>query len=128
MMTMTLRDSEVGLIVALEVLGGQATTEELAAFASMNIDYVRNLVARLRSEGIIESLSASAGFGFLGKRRSLTGREMINVLMKPFEEIVNANEPTFLRWGKIVFKKSTKNDLLSKISDLKKQQKEHTKI
>jgi hypothetical protein len=40
---MTLRDSEVGLVVALEVLGGQATTDEIANFAGMNVDYVRNL-------------------------------------------------------------------------------------
>jgi hypothetical protein len=40
---MMLRDSEVGLVVALEVLGGQATTDEIANFAGMNVDYVRNL-------------------------------------------------------------------------------------
>jgi DNA-binding Lrp family transcriptional regulator len=120
---MTLRDSEVGLVVALEVLGGQATTEEIATFAGMNIDYVRNLVARLRSEGIIESVSASVGFGFLGKRRNLAGREMINVLMKPFEEILDGNELAFLKWGQIVFKTPTKADLVRKIEDLKKEQK-----
>jgi hypothetical protein len=124
-LVMALRDSEVGLVVALEVLGGQATTEEVAAFAGMNINYVRNLVARLRSEGIIESVSASAGFGFLGKRKGLTGREMINVLMKPFEEIVEANESDFLKWGKIVLKTPTKVALLCKVKDLKREQKEH---
>lgn len=127
MTVMTLRDSEVGLVVALEVLGGQATTEEIAAFAGMNIDYVRNLVARLRSEGIIESVSASAGFGFLGKRKGLTGREMINVLAMPFEEILDDNLSVFLKWGKIVFKTPTKAELLLKAENLKREQKKSTK-
>jgi predicted transcriptional regulator len=94
---MTLRDSEVGLVVALEVLGGQATTEEIADYAGMNVDYVRNLVGRLRSEGLIESVSASVGFGFLGSKKNLAGREKINVLAKPLEEIIQENESIFLR-------------------------------
>ena len=120
---MTLRDSEVGLVVALEVLGGQATTGEVASFAGMNVDYVRNLVGRLRSEGIIESVSASVGFGFLGNRKDLTGREMINILAKPFEIVLAENESEFLKWAKIVFRTPTKEDLLRKIEALKKERK-----
>jgi hypothetical protein len=118
---MTLRDSEVGLVVALEVLGGQATADEIADFAGMNVNYVRNLIVRLRSEGIIHSLSASVGFGFLGKRRDLTGREMINVLAKPFEQVVSENESVFLKWSKIVLKAPTKTDLFRKVQNLRKQ-------
>jgi hypothetical protein len=121
---MTLRDSEVGLVVALEVLDGQATIEELASYSGINIDYVRNLVARLRTEGIIESISSSAGFGFLGSRRDLTGREKINVFAKPFEEILDSNEPIFLKWARIVLKASTKMELLQKIEELKKKRSE----
>lgn len=124
---MTLRDSEVGLVVALEVLGGQATTEEISDYAGMNIDYVRNLVARLRTEGIIESVSASVGFGFLGGRKDLAGREKINVLAKPFEEILQENESEFLNWSKLVFKAPTKSDLLCKIENLKAKRKERAK-
>jgi hypothetical protein len=120
---MTLRDSEVGLVVALEVLGGQATTEEIADYAGMNIDYVRNLVGRLRSEGIIDSVSASVGFGFLGAKKNLTGREKINVLSKPIEEIIQENESTFLNWSKLVFKAPTKPDFLRKIENLKLERK-----
>jgi DNA-binding CsgD family transcriptional regulator len=118
---MTLRDSEVGLIVALEVMGGQATTEEIAAFAGMNQDYVRNLIARLRSEGIIESVSAAVGFGFLGNRKDLAGREKINVLGRPFDQIFEENESEFLNWAKIVLKAPTKRELLNKISELRKE-------
>lgn len=116
---MTLRDSEVGLLVAMEVLGGQATTEEIAGFAGMNEDYVRNLIARLRSQGFIQSVSASVGFGFLGKRKGLTGREMINVLAEPFEDVLKENEEEFLRWAKVVLKADTKTAFLEKVKDLK---------
>ena len=124
---MTLRDSEVGLVVAIEVLGGQATTEEIADYARMNIDYVRNLVGRLRTEGIIESVSAAVGFGFLGSKKNLAGREKINVLAKPIEEIIQGNEQIFLRWSKLVLKAPTKQELLRKIENLKIQQMERTK-
>lgn len=120
---MVLRDSEIGLIVAMEVMGGNATTEEIASFASMNQDYVRNLVARLRSEGFVESVSAAVGFGFLGDRKDLAGREKINVLARPFEDILRENEDLFLRWGRVVLRVDGKDELLSKIGELRKQRK-----
>jgi len=89
----------------------------------MNVDYVRNLVARLRSEGIIESVSASAGFGFLGNRKDLAGRQMINVLAKPFDAVLHENESEFLKWAKIVLGTPSREDLLRKVEALKKERK-----
>jgi hypothetical protein len=124
-----LSKGEILIILGLYILGGKATTMELAKITKTPEAYIRNIVLKLREKRIIRSLSSSdirgLSLGFMPADVSTPtkSKQNIHILIPDFEELLE-EYPEIFQWASSVFNVKTKEELISHLNQLKQQLKQ----
>lgn len=112
--------SEIKVLIAIIVLlelGEPPTAEKISRVTDMNIGYVRNLLKKLETKGLLKSYTAS-GFGFMARQSS--GK--VWVLRQDIKEVLN-QYPEIIDWASNVPEEDLRarsiEELLEKIRNIK---------